>query len=198
MDRDKKITLSLFLTWVVFGLFNLFGQPQAFVPLIIVDGLMVTGLGIYFLFPFKKNPFYFALAIFTIFMFILSLIETNWININLFWKYFISISGIAFCSLLLLGSIFYFKINKFLFSLNILISFLLIMGFYFLITNNESFIFSAFRLYTAAGLLTLGGVILNKQKDDVSVSLNRLLLVFSLNFLFDLGNYLALLQFMPD
>jgi hypothetical protein len=198
MDRDKKITLSLFLTWVVFGLFNLFGQPQAFVPLIIIDGLMVTGLGIYFLLPFRKNTFYFALIVFTVFMAILSLIETNWINITSFWKYFISLSGLLFCALLSLGGIYFFRKNPFLFSITLLISLFLAAGFYILISNNNSPIFTAFYLYFAAGILSLAGILIHDKKDEISESLHRLLLVFTLNFLFDIGNYLALLQFTSN
>ncbi len=106
MDKDKKITLSLFLTWVVFGLFNLFGQPAAFVPPIIVDGLIVAGLGIYFCFPFQKNFFHPAILCFTLFVFHLSAMELGWLNISM-TSVVIAIS----INILLLNSI---KINGFI------------------------------------------------------------------------------------
>jgi hypothetical protein len=196
MGRDKKITLSLFLTWVVFGLFNLFGQPEAFVPPIIVDGLIVAGLGIYFCFPFQKNFFHPAILCFTLFVFQLSVMELGWLNISM-TSIVIAISiNILFITYLILGAFSILKKDK-------LIAIIL---FVIILSHSISICFALFDffaigkfmpiiVYSITGIAAMISIFLLKNEFPSYNSLNRLYLLIILHFIFDIGNYLALLQF---
>ena len=197
MDRDKKITLSLFLTWIVFGLFNLFGQPQAFVPLILVDGLMVVGLGIYFCFPFRKNLFYPGLIIFSAFIFLLSLIELNWISPTMEVKTNSIFLCFGFSLIFFLAAIQNYGLNRLYFTIGMLISFCFTISFALAFFTTIAKLSNPIYVYVAGGLLCLFVVIFNKDQHPTSITFNRVVLVLLLHFLFDIGNYLALLQFQP-
>jgi len=199
MDKDKKITLSLFLTWVVFGLFNLFGQPEAFVPPIIVDGLIITGLGIYFLLPIERNYFHSAILCFTIFILFLSSMELGWIEINMTNAVIGLCISILFIVYLLLGAISIFKIDK-------LISYILIL---ILISHSISITLAVFQIfpfgkyiaiiiYGFTAISAAYSLFLMKNDNPAMNSLKRLYLIIILHFAFDIGNYLALLQFTTN
>lgn len=198
MDRDKKITLSLFLTWVVFGLFNLFGQPEAFVPPIIVDGVIIAGLGIYFLFPLRKNIFYPAIVCFTFFIAYLSLMELGWIEVTMTSAVIAICLNILFIVYLSIGFFQIIKSNK-------KISFLLAVV---ILSHSLSISLAIFHIFPAGNILPLLvyaitflcafiSIPLLSVKSELTDTLKRLYLLIILHFLFDIGNYLALLQFQP-
>lgn len=196
MNRDKKITLSLFLTWVVFGLFNLFGQPEAFVPPIIVDGLIITGLGIYFCFPFQKNFFHSAILCFTLFVLHLSAMELGWLNISL-TSFVIAISiNILFITYLILGAFSILKKDR----LIAVILFVIILSHSISISLALFDFFPAGKfmpmiVYSLTGISAMISIFLMKNDFPGYNSLYRLYLLIILHFTFDIGNYLALLQF---
>ncbi len=199
MDRDKKITLSLFLTWVVFGLFNLFGQPEAFVPPIIVDGLIIAGLGIYFLFPFQKNYFHAAIICFTTFVLFLSAMELGWMNTTTTTIILASSINILLITYLILGLFSIPKTDKRIIYLLIIIIIthslsILLAIFDFL----PDFTFFPMIIYSCTGIAALVSIFLLKNNDSQTTSLKRLYLLISLHYLFDIGNYLALLQFTSN
>jgi hypothetical protein len=199
MDRDKKITLSLFLTWVVFGLFNLFGQPQAFVPPIIVDGLIIAGLGFYFFFPISRNYFHFAILCFTIFILFLSSMELGWIEITMTNAVIGLCINILFVVYLLLGAISLFTKEK-------LITFILII---IILSHSISITLAliqffpfgkylALIIYSITAFSAAFSLFLMKNENPILNSLKRLYLIIILHFAFDIGNYLALLQFTSN
>lgn len=199
MDRDKKITLSLFLTWVVFGLFNLFGQPEAFVPPIIVDGLIVAGLGIYFFFPYQKNFFHPPILCFTLFVLHLSAMELGWLSISM-TSVVIAISiNILFITYLILGAFSILKKDRliaiilFIIILSHTISMCLALFEFFPIGK-----FMPIIVYSITGISAMLSIFLLKNEFPVYNSLKRLYLLLILHFIFDIGNYLALLQFTSN
>lgn len=199
MDRDKKITLSLFLTWVVFGLFNLFGQPQAFVPPIMMDGLMVAGLGLYFCFPYRKNYFYPALITYTVNILLLSAMEIGWLEnslINLIIIVCIFILTIVYLSIGAF-SLFqrYRKIAYILFLVIFFHSVNIILAVFYQIDTGKYF---EFIIYSFTGLCTIVSLYLISTIDTETETLKRFYLLFLLGYLFDIGNYLALLQFTAN
>lgn len=196
MDRDKKITLSLFLTWVVFGLFNLFGQPEAFVPPIIVDGLIIAGLGLYFFFPIQKNFFHPAILCFSVFVLHLAAMELGWMDISMLSIVIAIAINILFITYLILGAFSIFKNDR-------LIGILL---FIIILSHSLSISLALFDIsplgkfmpmfvYSITGISTMISVLLLKNDLPVYDSLKRLYLLLILHFTFDIGNYLALLQF---
>jgi hypothetical protein len=42
LNKSEKIILSTVLTWIIFGLFNLFGQPQYFLPPLPYNGIIIA------------------------------------------------------------------------------------------------------------------------------------------------------------
>lgn len=194
MDKDVKITLSLFLTWLVFGLFNLFGQPQAFVPPIIVDGLMVVGLGIYFCFPFRKNHFYVALLLFPLIILLLSSYELGWIHLNTASLEIVVIFCFLFPIQLIIGAISILKKQSILFWSVLLISIFnlitMITGYYELFSPQS---YLPFSIHIASGVLSLLSIITIVKNNLDFETLKRILLLILLNMIFDIGNYLALL-----
>ncbi len=198
MDRDKKITLSLFLTWVVFGLFNLFGQPEAFVPPIIVDGVIIAGLGISFLFPIRKNIFYPAIACFTFFIALLSLMELGWVNVTMTTIIVAICLNILFILYLVIGFFQIVKSDK-------RIGFLLVGV---ILSHSLSIALALFRflpegnmmpllVYAVTFIFAFISIPLLSIDSELTNTLKRLYLLIILHFLFDIGNYLALLQFQP-
>lgn len=199
MDRDKKITLSLFLTWVVFGLFNLFGQPEAFVPPIIVDGLIIAGLGIYFFFPYQRNYFHAAIICFTSFVFVLSVMELGWIKTTTTTIIIASCINILLIVYLLMGLFSIVKSDK-------RIVYLLLM---IIITHSMSILIAIFNflpeytflpmiIYSSSGIAAITSLLLLRNNDPTTISLKRFYLLISLHYFFDIGNYLALLQFTAN
>lgn len=62
MRFESKIAVTGILTWVVFGLFNLFGQPGEFVPPLFFDYLFLCGLTIVFLYRLKPGLDFFSIT----------------------------------------------------------------------------------------------------------------------------------------
>jgi hypothetical protein len=199
MDKDKKITLSLFLTWVVFGLFNLFGQPEAFVPPIIVDGLMIAVLGVYFFFPYQKNFFHPAIICFTLFVLHLSAMELGWLDISM-TSVVIAISiNILFIMYLILGAFFILKENR----LIAIILFIIILSHSLSISLALFDFYPMGRfmpmvVYSITGIASMISILLLKNDLPIYNSLKRIYLLLLLHFAFDMGNYFALLQFTSN
>jgi len=55
MRFESKIAITGILTYVVYGLYNLFGQPQQFVPPLFFDYLFISVLSVIFLYKLKFN-----------------------------------------------------------------------------------------------------------------------------------------------
>lgn len=197
MDRDKKITLSLFLTWVVFGLFNLFGQPQAFVPPIIVDGLIIGGLGLYFCFPIQKNHFYHALIAFTVFIFLLSAIELRYLEINLFTTVVAAGVNILFLTYFVFGTLHTYQEDKIVSRLSLIIIIFHTISVFTALTDFLPALvyFPPILVYCISGICSAMALFLIKDQPEYNQTLKRIYLVMTLNFVFDIGNFLALLQF---
>lgn len=196
MDKDKKITLSLFLTWVVFGLYNLFGQPEAFVPPIIVDGLIIAGLGFYFFFPYQKNFFHPAILCFTLFVLHLSAMELGWMNITMTSVVIAIAINVLFITYLILGAFSILKLDR-------LIAIIMIV---IILSHSISISIALFDffpigkympmvIYSITGFSAIISILLLKNDLPQNESLKRLYLLLILHFTFDIGNFLALLQF---
>jgi hypothetical protein len=199
MDHDKKITLSLFLTWVVFGLFNLFGQPEAFVPPIIVDGLIIAGLGIYFLFPFQRNYFQASIICFTSFVLVLSIMELGWIKTTNFTIIIASCINILLIVYLMMGLFSIVKSDKKIVYLLLIIIITHSMSILIAIFNFlPDYTFLPMIIYSCSGIAAIASLLLIKNDDPTSISLKRFYLLISLHYFFDIGNYLALLQFTTN
>lgn len=196
MDRDKKITLSLFLTWVVFGLFNLFGQPEAFVPPIIVDGLIIGGLGLYFCFPIQKNHFYPALIAFTVFIFLLSAVELGYLEINLFTTIIAAGINILFLTYFILGTLHTYQEDKIVSRLSFIIIIFHSISVFTAITQFlPGITYFPILVYCISGICSAMALFLIKDQPEYNQTLKRIYLVMTLNFVFDIGNFFALLQF---
>lgn len=194
MDRDVKITLSLFLTWVVFGLNNLFGQPQAFVPPIIYDGLIIAGLGIYFMFPFKKNFFYLSIVVFSLFILVLSSIEIGWILLNDNWIILILILAFALSISLITATLLSYDRFNLLSIIGIVISTTFTLSFMYPIFPNLAInLPRPILLYLIGGICALIAIYMLTSEKKSNHEYKRILLLLFLNFIFDIGNYLALL-----
>ena len=55
MRFESKIAITGILTYIVFGLYNLFGQPQQFIPPLYFDYLFLSVLSLIFLYRLKFN-----------------------------------------------------------------------------------------------------------------------------------------------
>lgn len=55
MRFESKIAITGILTYLVYGLYNLFGQPQQFVPPLFFDYLFIAVLSVIFLYRLKFN-----------------------------------------------------------------------------------------------------------------------------------------------
>lgn len=196
MSSDLKITISLFLTWVVFGLFNLFGQPEAFVPPIIIDGLMVVALGIYFLIPFKNVVFSYAILSFILIIFALSSLELNWIQPSLGYLILVGTFVVFTILFLLIGYLDWIRENKRIAYIGITFTLLLLFSFLMPLFPDANLLpYQPTIIYALLGIISFIQLYFSNKFHPNATQFIRFNLVYLLHFLFDMGNYLALLQF---
>lgn len=196
MSSDQKITISLFLTWVVFGLFNLFGQPEAFVPPIIIDGLMVVGLGIYFLIPFNNVVFSYAILSFILIIFALSSLELNWIQPSLGYLILMGTFVVFTILFLFIGYLDWIRENKRIAYVGIIFTLLLLFSFLMPLFPDATLVpHQATIIYALLGIISFIQLYFSYKFHPNATQFIRFNLLYLLHFLFDMGNYLALLQF---
>ncbi|MBX7093872.1 MAG: hypothetical protein K1X56_04050 [Flavobacteriales bacterium] len=196
MRKSFKIAISALLTFVVFGIANLLGQPGKFIPPIYIDAIALTGIGIYFALQSQKDSERFALISLTSSLGISAWADMMQVGDNTF--------GFAFFSyvLLIIASVFhlftfvksYMKTPKewgrqwMMFNLFLIATLIFLPGNFLGKTEVPLSAFS----YWICGLTGVSIVWKYQRENEPGNGIYNFILLFSLSAVFDFLTYASL------
>lgn len=187
MNSSEKIILTTVLTWAIFGLFNLFGQPQFFLPPLPYNGYILALAAAIIYLQHKPHEFqksgYYLFTVYVLICICASFYEAFEINA----LFFLLLIFFTFELVVFPIVLFKYKSLRLYFVTHLIVYLFIIITFILLLipfSESDAGVY----LYFLTGLMAFAGNLFFRKKG--SIYIHNTLWLYVLGVFFDAGEYL--------